>query len=352
MPRYIDVNRFELIKMTMAQPKSPVYFYVPHSEWPQQGVPEPPITRWDIPDLWPRGGKYNHTIQTYLRLKTNGFSCQLVDKIPDEGILIAHRDLLPKNIKLLDPKLLVVCMKAERKPHPYAQFHIVQNPVEESSLGSCWNAHYIPLWPQRGLIPRDSNRQDRFETVAYFGRTVNLAPELEDPNWSKQLRQLGLNWYHASEEHLWYDYSEVDVIIAVRSFDQRTYEAKPATKLFNAWHAGVPAISGNDSAFQAEFRSELDFIKVETVDDAIAALKRLRDDVNLRRAMVENGMQRAEETKPETLVQRWQSFITDIAMPAYERQRRESGVSHQVSFIRRCFDIQSQRIRNKAFQVS
>lgn len=338
--------------MTMAQLKSPVYFYVPRSEWPEQGIPKTPIACWTDPDLWPSAGKYDHTIQTYLRLNTSGFPCQIIDQLPTEGIVIAHYDLLPKHPKLLNPKLLAVCIKAERTPHPYAAIHVVQNPEEARFLSGCWNAHFIPFWLQQGLIPRDPQRGNRFENIAFFGRKVNLAPELKSDWWLEQLSDLGLRWILSDEPELWSDYSNIDAVLAVRSFDQQTYSAKPANKLFNAWHTGVPAIVGNDSAFQAEFRNELDFIKVATVHDAIAALKRLRDDVNLRRAMVENGMQRAEETKPETLVQRWQSFITDIAMPAYERQRRESGVSHQVSFIRRCFDIQSQRIRNKAFQVS
>lgn len=336
----------------MVKLKLPVYFYVPRSEWPEQGIPEPPVSDWDDPNLWPLGGRYNHTIQTYLRLKTTGFPCQIVDDIPDEGVLIAHYDLLPKHQKLLKPKLVVVCIKAEREPHPYAQFHIVQNPGEELSLNSCWNPHYIPFWPQRGLIPRDAKRGDQFENVAYFGRNVNLAPELASPQWSKRLSDLDLHWYHASQAELWYDYSTVDVIIAVRSFDQQTYSAKPANKLFNAWRAGVPAIVGNDSAFQAEFRSELDFIKATTVDDAIAAIQRLKDNPDLRRAMVQNGFQRAKEIEPDAIIQRWQSFILDVAVPAYEQRKFASSISQQLSFAKRCYGLLSQRAKDRILRIA
>lgn len=329
----------------MAQSKIPVFFYVPRSEWPKQGIPEIPVMHWDTPDLWPVGGKYNHTIQTYLRLKSDGFPCELVDTLPDEGILIAHRDFLPKSAKLLNPKLLVVCIKAERTPHPYAQLHILQNPFEESLLDTCWNACYIPFWTQRGLIPRNPERGDTFKTVAYFGRRVNLAPELNDQKWFQQLDELGLHWYHASEDYLWYDYSGVDVILAVRSFDKQTYDDKPASKLFNAWRAGIPVIAGNDSAFQAEFRSELDFIKVSTLDETIAALKRLRDDSNLRRAMMDNAAERAIDVQPEAITQRWRAFLAEVAFPAYERQRRGLLMNPQLSFARRYFDILSQRVK-------
>lgn len=331
----------------MSLPKVPVLFYIPRSEWPPQGIPQIPVTHWNSQNLWPVGGKYNHTLQTYLRLKSEGFPCDLVDVLPDEGILITHRDFLPKHTKLLDPKLLVVCIKAERTPHPYAQLHIVQNPFEESLLGSCWNAHYIPFWTQRGLVPRNPNRQDRFETVAYFGRQVNLAPELKSRKWFQQLDHLGLRWYHASEAHLWYDYSDVDVILAVRSFDEQTYDDKPASKLFNAWRAGVPVLAGNDSAFQAEYRSDLDFIKVTTLDGAIAALKYLRDNPNVRRAMRDNAVKRAADVQPEAITQQWIAFLTEVAFPIYERQRREKSISQQLSFLKRSIDTLSRRIQNQ-----
>ncbi|MGP1383256.1 MAG: glycosyltransferase [Thainema sp.] len=336
----------------MSKPEVPVYFYVPRSEWPEQGIPQTPITCWTDPNLWPSAGKYDHTIQTYLRLSTSGFPCQIIDQLPTEGIVIAHYDLLPKHPKLLNPKLLAVCIKAERTPHPYAAIHVVQNPEEARFLSGCWNAHFIPFWLQQGLIPRDSQRGNRFENIAFFGRKVNLAPELKSDWWLEQLSDLGLCWILSDEPELWSDYSNIDAVLAVRSFDQQTYSAKPANKLFNAWHTGVPAIVGNDSAFQAEFHNELDFIKVTTVHDAIAALKRLKEEPELRRAMIENGFQRAKETEPDAIVKRWQAFIEDVAIPAYERQRLQSGISQTFSFIKRCFATVSRRDRTQALPIA
>jgi hypothetical protein len=302
--------------------------------------------------MWPVGGRYNHTLQTYLRLKSNGFKCELVDTFPDEGILIAHKDFLPRTSKLLDTNLLTICIKAERTPHPYAQLHVVQNPFEETLLSPCWNAYYIPFWTQRGLVPRHPERLDTFETVAYFGRNVNLAPELKSQEWLQQLNNLGLHWYLASEDDLWYDYSNVDVILAIRSFDQQTYDDKPASKLFNAWRAGVPVIAGNDSAFQAEYRSELDFIQVTTLDEAVRALKRLRDDVTLRRAMMKNAAMRAADIHSDVIVRRWRTFLTEVAFPAYEHRRSGMGLRQQLAFARRCLDVSTRRIKRRIPLVS
>ena len=327
----------------------PVFFYIPPSEWPENGIPETPIADWRAKDLWPLGkniGIYSLTIQTYLRLKSNNFPCEIIDSIPDQGILIAHRDVLPNDPRLLNKNLLVVCIKAERTPHPFASLHVVQNPIEKKELSPCWNPFYIPHWAQRDLIKRDENRGDKFENIAYFGRKVNMAPELKSSTWVEQIEQLGLNWVPVTEDEHWSNYSHVDAILAVRSFDRQTYDAKPATKLFNAWRAGVPAIVGNDSAFSAEQRSDLDFIQVTTVEDAIEAMKQLRDNAQLRKAMAENGFRRAKEIEFEMITKIWENFVSNHAMPAYENQRKRSDFRHKLNFGRRCTNVLMRRLRS------
>lgn len=61
----------------------------------------------------------------------------------------------------------------------------------------------------------------------------------------------------------------------MRSFSQNDYYDKPALKLFNARHAGVPAILDAESAYRAERMSELDYIEVMSVDGTLLALKLL-----------------------------------------------------------------------------
>jgi hypothetical protein len=181
-----------------------------------------------------------------------------------------------------------------------------------------WDNYYMPHWPQPGLIPRDPGRSDRFENVAFFGNEENLAPELKEQSWHEHLNALGLSWHVVSPDK-WNDYSDVDVILSVRDFNGQAHPLKPPTKLYNAWHAGVSAILGCESAFRAERKSELDYLEVASLDEVILALKRLRDDKALYHAMVENGRVRAEATQPAKITARWRSFLTDIAVPAYEQ---------------------------------
>ena len=311
-----------------------IYFYIPESDWPPDGIPQSADIHWlsrEITNSNHWNSVYCWTLQTYIRLKADGFPCELTGSMPSSGIVLAHRSSLPFNLQP-KPRLLIINLKADHDQHPYAQLQIVQNRQEYVR-----NGYYIPLWPQPELIPRDVARGNRFENVAYFGIEKNLAPELKDKSWQEQLNALGLRWHVVSSSDSWHDYSNVDVVLAVRSFDPKEdYRWKPATKLYNTWHAGVPAILGCDSAFRAERKSELDYLEVASVHDTVLALKRLRDDQELRYAMVENGRVRAEETQPEKLVNQWRNFLIDIAVPTYHRWCKTSSWSQKI-YLARCY---------------
>jgi hypothetical protein len=319
----------------------PIYFYVPESDWPSDYMPDSSQGYWEwmcsryrLSKTDPKYkylGRYNWTLQAYLNLKDRGFPCQLIKTLPSEGIILAHRAFLPFHLRP-SPKVMIVCIKADYEEHPYALFHVVQNEQETKMVR---DSYYISNWPQPGLIPRDSERGDRFENIAYFGIEKNLAPELRDPSWSEKLKELGLNWQVVSRDR-WNDYSNVDAIFAVRSFKQESdYKWKPASKLVNAWLAGVPAILGCESAYQAERQSELDYIEVNSVEEALNALKSLRDNQELRQRMLENGRVRAESMTVEQITQRWRKFLTDVAVPEYERWCKASRLTQQIYLARR-----------------
>lgn len=298
----------------MARATPPIYFYLSQLCWVPVNI-QAALSNAEIPINIFSYGPCCWTLQTYLHLKAAGFPCQFVRKLPKQGIVLAHRDCLPNRLKP-GRELLLVCLQADRKQaHPYAQLHIVQNLEQTKRIE---NSHFIHHWIQPGLIPRNLARGNRFENIAFFGTPENLAPELSTPTWQEQIAALGLNWQVVHRDR-WHDYSQVDAILAVRDFTGKTYPTKPATKLQNAWHTGVPAILGNESAFRAERKSELDYLEVNSVEDLLTALRRLRDDQVLRQAIVNNGWQRAQETQTEQLVNDWCQLLTQIVVPAYEQ---------------------------------
>lgn len=315
----------------------PIYFYLPEKDW-RDDMPDQPDIYWEEFGR----GIYCWTLQTYLYLKADGFPCKLVKNIPDQGVIIAHRDSFPYELRPKEKQLLI-CIKPDRNPHPYAQLHIVQNPEDAKVLK---NSYYIPLWRQPGLIPRKLERHNLLENIAYFGINSNLAPELKDPSWSRKLAELGLNWI-IMPRNRWYDYSEVDAIIAVRSFDQQNYTNKPATKLYNSWHAGVIPLLGRESAFQAERKSELDYFEVHSVVDIIAVLEKIRKNPELYQQVKNNCQIRANETDPKNIVKQWRNLLINVVTLKYEYWCNISQLSRQF-YLSQCYlSIKIQAFMNK-----
>lgn len=109
--------------------------------------------------------------------------------------------------------------------------------------------------------------------------------------------------------------------MAVRPADRSLHATKPASKLINAWLAGVPALLGAESACRALRRDPLDYLEVGDVAEAEAALRRLRDDPEWMAAMIENGHRRALEFRLEPLLEHWQRLLFET-IPRLAADRR------------------------------
>ena len=286
---------------------------------------------------------YAWTVQTYLRLREAGVVCQLTHQLPEEGIVLFHANAVRAGDIRPGPRRLLICLKAEATLCSQAQLHVVQNPSEISHWLGCY---FIPHWPQPGLLPRLVERREQFETVAFLGHRNSLAAELMAPEWPQQLKQRGLHWLsvmntnawdtHQSIDTRWNDYQHIDAIVAVRQFHRRRpgYRRKPATKLYNAWLAGVPAILGQELAYRAEGRPGVDYLQANSVAEVLACLDKLQRDVVFRKRLVKRGQLRSIHYVPEVIVQRWQRFLTKVAIPAYHAWCSRSRWQHQIQYVR------------------
>jgi len=325
-----------------------IYFYLPQEDFPRE-IPESADQYW----IGFRKGIYCWTLQTYLHLKNQGFPCYLSSTIPDSGIILAHWDSLPATL-MPSSQQLIVCFQADRARHPYAQVHIVQNPEGLNRNLMVWGDRYLlaghdyfmPHWPQPGLISRSAERGCRFETLGFLGLECNLLPEFRDPSWRQQLQSIGVNWQIISDFEQWNDYSQIDGILAVRSFTSYSFTWKPATKLFNAWHAGVPAILGCETAYRAERKSELDYLEVKSVEDTLKAIQSLKQDPQLCQEITNNGHRRAQETSKGKLTDRWATLIQRQLIP-YHNLWVDSAYHRQFFMLQRECAIKTRSHRKK-----
>lgn len=306
--------------------RPPIYFYYPPGA-------ATAAARDSVHVFAYREGAYVWTVKTYGALAGLSFRCRLTDQLPEEGIIVSHRQSLPNEIVPNDRQLFV-CIVADFYRHPSAQLHLVQNPRDPMLMrpSHTWPAVFLPSWPEAGLIRRDPARGDAFVNVSYYGLPQRLAPQLRGERFARLLQEQGFD-FQIIDRHHWNDYSETDAVLAVRSFAKVSYHKYPSSKLYNSWIAGVPALLGRESAYQAERRNAYDYFEVASVSDTLRTLERLRSDRALRAAIARNCAERAAEVSEDRIAARWVEFLLTVAVPAYDEWRGRSASSRR-AFLR------------------
>lgn len=264
-------------------------------------------------------GEWVWVLLTYLRLRRAGRPVELVGEPPEGAqVLVFHakheRALLRHSGRLRDA--LLVGVRADNREALAADVEVVQN----GSFADGRRRVCIPLWPQPGLLSRDPARGERIARIAYKGLLRHLHPGFRDRDWTAFVSSLGIEWTFGAAEFVagaptdpaageWRDYREVDLVLAVRPPSRNLHRDKPASKLINAWLAGVPALLGPEHAYRELRRSPLDYIEVAGPSEAKDAIRALSGDPSLYRAMVENGRVRGEEFRAGALTARWESLL-------------------------------------------
>ncbi|MDX1998362.1 MAG: hypothetical protein SF066_11635 [Thermoanaerobaculia bacterium] len=287
------------------------------------------------------------TLQTYLRLARAGEPVRLTNVVPSRGVVVfhaGHKHIVQRYRKDSQGAVLVA-LRGDRKPVLTADFEILQNGCDADGR----RTFAVPHWPQPGLVPRDASRGLRVRRAAYKGYSANLDPAFLETPWQSRLAELGIEWhcdaapfdregfrYYPVD---WSSYRDIDVIVAVRPSDRTLHATKPASKLVNAWLAGVPAVLGAESACRALRRDPLDYFEVGTPDEAEAALRLLRDEPRRMADMIENGRRRAAEFRLDPLLATWRNLlfetIPSLAVGRRPTRRRSLVELTVASWLRR-----------------
>ena len=213
-----------------------------------------------------------------------------------------------------------------------ADFEIVQTAVRRRRTAA---GSIMPHWPQPGLVPRDASRGERFERIAYKGYANNLHRDFHGGGWSGFLAGHGILMGErtrcASPARRRTGRPRLARLPRPSTPSSRCARravetaAKPATKLANAWLAGVPALLGPEPSYRAlpARRARLSSRSARP-EEARAAVERLRSEPGLHRAMVENGRGRAREVSPEAVTAAWRTLLEET-LPPLARRRRSFG---------------------------
>lgn len=266
----------------------------------------------ESPAIWNGGfafvrGQQTSVLQAAVRLQRAGYSCRLSREIKEPAIYVVHPDYYRPSMRKAAGCFLV-WVRNDRESNPWAPVEIVQNPRQARPRYDrpCF---YVPYFPQIGLIPRDhETRRDRFETIQYYGRQHNLHRHYDNPAFLAWAEANGMQFRADFDPSHWHDYSQVDAVLAVRDY-HHAWPNKPASKLVNCWRAGVPALLGPESCFQAFRRTELDYFEIRSLEQAKRVLLHLKADPALRRQIRENGERRQSEISFDGVTQAWAAVL-------------------------------------------
>lgn len=319
----------------------PVYFVCKNTKrW--QDLIESKALPAEVAPLYGRCMSVNDvwSAQSYINLKRLGLNVHLASRcIPGKICIVPFDDL-----RIWDGAFnsyVVACRYDRSRPEICEQRLVINklNVIDKTD-------HYLPHWLQPNLIPRNADRGTQVETLVFKGIERNLAPLFKTSQFKEKLRAIGMQFVMTSDDSAclfqeWTDYSQADVVLAVRNNTQYDLSVKPALKLTNAWLAGCPAILGPEPAYQDIRQSDLDFIEVHTVQEVIEALQRLKNDPALYTAMVENGFQRIKEFSTEQIARHWHHVLAGAIAQDYEQWRQQSFLQKRlvrpVNFLIRCF---------------
>lgn len=342
--------------MNSASDSRLVHFFLPRRRFPNS-IP----TQIDPTDVQLQNSAYGEILQTYVHLQQANYPCKLVSALPDEGIAIAHRESFePSGYLQASPRLFLLSLQDSHLLPAQAQFHIVQSPYQKAQLDSQQIvSDHLPPWPTPGIQPREIERGERFERVAYIGHLQHLSDALKQYSFREEVHRIGLHWQTLIHFQDRADYRNIDAIVAISQPSDPIYQQVYSTlpkgptytgpiKLYDAWIAGVPIVLGDDGDYLSLRQNSLDYARIcadgldpdgsasSTIDknsytSAITALKRLQSDGDLRRDMVENGHRRAAHLTVTNITQQWINFLEKIALPAYNLWQKSSEAHRETT---------------------
>ncbi len=269
-------------------------------------------------------GRNSWIAQTYVRLRpaleARGWTVTVGDSFEPGAIVVVHRDDANDFASCAHASYLVV-VRADRAPVAACDLAIVQNQIDNAS-----HERFIPLWPQPGLKARDARRGAGIRRIAYYGRTTSAPAWFTDAAFLRALRRRGIEF--DIQQSNWEDYRCVDVAIAAREDSGTLLATKPATKIYNAWLAGVPVLAAPEPAYMEIRRGPLDFIEIHDGDDVLRALDRLRASPTIFEAMAANGLARGQEFSVDAISGRWIRLLEDEVAPAFAQRTGDLATRH------------------------
>lgn len=287
-------------------------------------------------------GRQVWIFQTYCLLKKRYSNITLGNGPKPDCINIMHAGDIGKSSSIIEH--YIVNVRADYKSVIWSNFEIVQNKNQEKQ-----KTKYVTHWPQPGLIKRNK-KSSTIENVAFLGALEQNI--LRNYPIEKDLNSMGLN-YICRDREKWNDYSNIDLLVAIRQFGDRTnHDNKPPTKLINAWLAEVPLIAGNDSAYVQIAEPGEDYITVNSYDELLQKIEFLQNNPDYYRKVIQNGIRKREHLSRANIINEWINLFKNEIFPDFTRWNKMGRMKKLLYITLRSTLRQSLRVKSKIARIT
>ncbi|MBP3193941.1 hypothetical protein [Natronogracilivirga saccharolytica] len=204
-------------------------------------------------------------------------------------------------------KTVYVVIRADKYYASSKHLSVVQSP--EHSL-KYRNSYYITHWPQPGLLKRKKTGHG-VKKIGMAGIPKHYAVSRYQERFRKDMADRGIEIVHLDRSR-WHDYSDIDIVLAVREFNKDIITHKPASKLINGWKAKVPVICNPESTYRWIGSRGEDFLEVENYEQLIDAIDLLSSDRGRYLDIVEKGAKKGEVYTNEKVCLEWVELFDGI----------------------------------------
>ena len=279
---------------------------------------------------------------TYVYLKVRGFKVNISDKLVKNHINIIHYDHF--GFKEVCSDCYVVSVKADRNRTFISNYEIIQSPYSSEHDKDIFIHH----WPEANIIVRDSSRGSKVENLVYYGRKYYLPDYIETKNFKEKLEKLGVNLKISDVRSEWKNYKEADIVLSVRKAPSFYRKSKPASKLVNAWLAGVPAIVDSDPICNYLKKTDFDYISANSEKEMLEAIALLKEDAVLYEKMVTNSKKRAEEFTIDKIADMW---INALSRDIYDDFLKWKKMPYWILIFKQSVNISRRFIRGSLYDL-
>ncbi len=271
-------------------------------------------------------------VLSYLHLKHNGFNATISNFPAYNRINVI--DGVGSGSKHFQSDYFYLTCRNDAHYPSFGQYVLHQNLLSTNKS----NELYCPQWPQPGLIPRSTSREDKIKTIAFFGQPKrNLAERFQSGRFMSELDKRNINFIikgkNASSVD-WHDYSEVDLVLAIREIPEEFVRLKPVNKVTNSWLAGTLCITGNEPAAKAAFPGAQMILEANDIDEVLAVIDKLNSNPNQYREYIKKAKELAKNYDESHVLSQWVK-IEDMLSSKLSAWSAKSSFQKKASWVSR-----------------